>query len=167
LKIVHYPEKILRRPTERIGRPDSQTKELVRRMFEIMYSSGGVGLSANQIGLSLRLAVVNPTGKKEDEMVLINPEIIRSEGRDVLEEGCLSCPGVKAPIARKERIVVRFVDLDGREHEEEYTGFLARIIQHELDHLDGRLIIDRMDPVARIINKRILRSLEKANREEA
>ncbi len=167
MEIASYPDKVLRRPTEPVTKVDSRTKELVRRMLETMYSSGGVGLSANQIGFSVRLAVVNPTGEKEDEMVLINPEIISSKGRDLLEEGCLSCPGIKAPIARKEKITIRYVDLEGGSHEEEYAGFLARIIQHEVDHLDGRLIIDRMDPAARIIHKRTLKSLEKAHREKS
>lgn len=119
---------------------------MVSRMFELMYEHNGVGLAANQVDLPIRLFVMNPSGKKGEgeETVMINPVISKSRGSEDSEEGCLSIPGIHANITRSKSIYVTAYDLDGNEISREFTGFEARIIQHETDHLDGILFIDRL-----------------------
>ena len=162
MDIVSYPEQVLRRRTEPVKRIDDGVLEVVAALRSTLASSEGVGLAANQIGYPLRLAIVNPTGRKEDELVLVNPEIIQRGGEESSEEGCLSCPGIRAPIVRSNRITVKYLNLEGKECVKEAESLLARVIQHEVDHLDGRLIIDRMDPAAKILHSYTIKSLERA-----
>jgi peptide deformylase len=125
---------------------DAQLKGMIAEMFEIMYLHRGVGLAANQVNLPLRLFVANPTGEKEtgEELVFINPVIKRATGTAESEEGCLSLPGVNATVKRNKTVHVNAYGLDGKEIDREVDGFLSRIIQHETDHLDGVLFIDRL-----------------------
>ncbi len=160
LKVVRYPDPILSRRAAEIEQVDDGVRALARRMFEIMYASGGVGLAAPQVGVSARLFVTNPAGDEGDqEQVYVNPRIVSREGSDVFEEGCLSVPGVNCKIRRSAEATVRATGLDGREFVKQADGLLARIFQHEIDHLDGVLIADRMSPVARLAHRRTLKEL--------
>ena len=161
MDFYYFPEPILLKSTEKVARFDADLEKIVRQMFQKMYESKGVGLAANQVGVNKMVAVINPTGEAKDELVLINPEIIKSEDSESKEEGCLSCPGINAEIKRARRIKVRFQDLKGDVRIIEAQDLLARIIQHEVDHLKGRVIIERMSPAARIIHKSHIESLRK------
>ncbi|MFM2218904.1 MAG: Peptide deformylase 1 [Planctomycetota bacterium] len=121
---------------------------MIGQMFDIMYENRGVGLAANQVNLPLRLFIANPTGEKGngEELVFLNPVIRRSTGSAESEEGCLSLPGIHAAVKRNKSLHVKAYSMEGREIDMQVDGFLARIIQHEIDHLDGVLFIDRVSP---------------------
>ena len=160
LKVVRYPDPILSRRAAEIEQVDDGVRALARRMFEIMYASGGVGMAAPQVGVSARLFVANPAcDEPGQEQVYVNPRIVSREGSEVHEEGCLSVPGVNCKITRSAEVTVRATGLDGREFVTQADGLLARIFQHELDHLDGVLIADRMSRVARLAHRRTLKEL--------
>lgn len=147
LQLVTYPHPILRHRSKPIQRVDAQFKDLIEQMFEIMYEFKGVGLAANQVNLPIRVFIANPTGdpdEKDQEMVFINPVINKPKGSVEAEEGCLSLPGINAQVKRSKSLQVNAYDLSGNEIAGEVDGFLARIIQHEIDHLDGMLFIDRL-----------------------
>lgn len=163
LNLVHYPDPFLRKRAEEITEFDAGLKELAEAMLDTMYEAQGVGLAAPQVGIGKRIFVLNPTGDREDraqEMVLINPEVKTGKPREWGEEGCLSIPGIHGEVERHHRAVTRFRDLDGKEQLVEAEGFLARIIQHELDHLDGRLFIDRLSPTDRMRTRAGIERLE-------
>ncbi len=147
MEIVHFPHPSLRWKSKPVQRIDAELRSTVAQMFELMYEFRGVGLAANQVALPHRLFVVNPTGsadEKDQEMVFINPEITRRNGSEMGEEGCLSLPEVFGQVPRAERIVVDAFTLDGEGFEYELSDFLARVVQHETDHLDGVMFFDRM-----------------------
>ena len=147
LQLVTYPHPILRHKSKPIVRVDSELQAMVAQMFEIMYEFRGVGLAANQVNLPLRLFVANPTGEREEkdqELVFINPVLNKPKGSEESEEGCLSLPGINAPVKRSKSLHVNAFDMRGQEIQGEVSGFLARIIQHETDHLDGVLFFDRL-----------------------
>jgi len=146
LHLITYPHPTLRYPAKPIARVDAHLKSLVGQMFDIMYEHRGVGLAATQVNLPVRLFVANPSGEKETgpELVFINPVIQRATGAAEAEEGCLSLPGINAVVKRNKSVRVNAYGMDGSEINLEVDGFLARIIQHELDHLDGVLFIDRV-----------------------
>lgn len=128
---------------------DAELRQLVAQMFDLMYEHEGVGLAANQVDLPYRLFVANPEGQrdaKETEQVFINPVLSGGRGLVEDEEGCLSLPGVRAPVTRNERIKIQAYDLQGNDVVVEVSGLMARIVQHETDHLDGVLFIDRISP---------------------
>ena len=150
MRIVKYPDPILLRPTEKIEAIDDEIRQLAADMLETMYQGRGVGLSANQVGRALHMAVINPTGNKEDEIVVINPEIVASDGKAVEEEGCLSFPGLYGKVARAKSVTVHYTDLDGNAHSIEAQDFLARIFQHEIDHLNGVVFVSKLRPAAKI-----------------
>jgi peptide deformylase len=164
-KIVKYPDSTLRKISEPVVEPTSdEIKELVADMAETMYSSSGAGLAAIQVGVPLRLFIVDAAiiGKDESEppFVFINPEIIElSEETETSDEGCLSFPGIYVPIKRSLRAKVRAVDLEGKTFEMEGSGLMARAFQHENDHLDAKLLADY---VGRIKRQLIQRKLAKA-----
>lgn len=162
LRITKHGEGVLKRPSEPIDYPAFKKKlpVLLRDMWATMYAAKGVGLAAPQIGLNLRLAVIDvkPEGKSQ-RLVLINPEIVSREGEVHEEEGCLSVPGLYAPVKRHARVRVRALDPRGRSYEMTGTGLLARAFQHEIDHLDGKLFIDRLSLVERLKVARILKDL--------
>jgi peptide deformylase len=161
VKLVKYPAPSLRGPCAEIEEFGRELRALAGRMFEIMYASGGVGLAAPQVGLAIRLFVANPTARPgEGERVYVNPEFVRQEGARVAEEGCLSVPGVVCRLKRPTRVTVRAKDLDGNEFQETGEDLLARIFQHEMDHINGMLIVDRMSAVAKLSNRRALKDLE-------
>jgi peptide deformylase len=145
LPIVKLPDPILRGVSSRIEGIDARVRQLASDMLETMYDAPGVGLAAVQVGVPLRLVVLDVTDKDEEKqpLVLINPQIVRlSDEMRVYEEGCLSLPEVLVEIERPSIITVSYLDLDGKQHEREVDGLLATAVQHEVDHLEGRLIID-------------------------
>lgn len=151
-KILHYPDKRLRTPGAKVVTFDAALHALIDDMAETMYAAPGVGLAAPQIGESKRLFIVDiATGDDEpsDLRVFINPEIVERQGDITWEEGCLSFPGIHEEIDRSERVKVRAQDRDGKPFELEAEGLLAVAIQHELDHLDGKLMVDHLGMLRR------------------
>jgi peptide deformylase len=148
LAIIQYPHPTLRHTSKPLKRVDADLRKMVAEMFDLMYSHEGVGLAANQVDLPYRLFVANAEGKdvKDAECVFINPVLSRGRGQVEDEEGCLSIPGLYAQVSRNETIRVQAYDLSGNEIEGEVDGLLARVLQHETDHLDGKLFIDRLGP---------------------
>ncbi|MFN3189940.1 MAG: peptide deformylase [Aureliella sp.] len=146
LSVITFPHPTLRYVAKPIRRVDAQLKELVSRMFELMYENRGVGLAATQVDVPLRLFVMNPTGEKSEgtERVFINPVISKPRANEEAEEGCLSLPNIHGNVVRAKSIHVNAFDMSGTEIDEDISGFEARIIQHETDHLDGTLFIDRL-----------------------
>ncbi|MEX0887418.1 MAG: peptide deformylase [Phycisphaeraceae bacterium] len=161
LCIRTYPDPVLRRRADPVERVDDEVRAVARRMLELMHDVHGVGLAAPQVGLPWRLFVVNATGEPADDRVYINPALHnparQTEPRD---EGCLSIPGITAEVTRPAAIRIVARGLEGEPIDEQAEGLLARALQHEYDHLEGVLIIDRMTPVDRMANKRALRELE-------
>jgi peptide deformylase len=154
LPIVKLPDPSLRGVSKPIEAIDARVRELARDMFETMYDAPGVGLAAIQVGVPLRLVVLDVSDKDEEKqpLALINPKIVRlSEEMRVYEEGCLSLPDVLVEIERPAIITVAYLDLDGQPREREVDGLLATAVQHEVDHLDGRLIIDFLTRLKRDI----------------
>lgn len=150
LTLVEYPHPALLRRTRPVTRLDAGLREAVARMFDIMYDAQGIGLAANQVALPYRLFVVNCSGRRGEgqEYVFINPVLSRPRGTAVQEEGCLSLPGVRMDVRRPQRIVVEAFDLDGEPMRMDLDGLLARVVQHEFDHLEGRLFTDRLPEAA-------------------
>lgn len=146
LSIITFPHPTLRFQAKPVKRVDSQLNEIVARMFELMYEQRGVGLAATQINLPLQLFVMNPAAKKDEgkETVFINPVLSKPRGSQVDEEGCLSLPKVYANVTRATHIHVSAFNIDGSEIDQDYSDYEARIIQHESDHLNGRLFIDKL-----------------------
>ena len=159
LHICTYPEKVLLEATEPIEKIDKEVEELAEHMAETMYSAPGIGLAANQVGVAKRLLVADiaPRRPESNLIVLANPEIIAAEGEVIIEEGCLSVPEYQADVKRYEKITVRGMDLNGEEVEIEAEGLLAVVLQHEIDHLNGLLFIDRISRLKRDLYKRRLR----------
>ena len=149
LQIIHYPHPTLRHPSKPLKKVDAELRVLVTEMFELMYEHEGVGLAANQVGLPYRLFVANlqsDRDSEEMEQVFINPVIRSGKGLAEAEEGCLSIPGVHANVVRKEMVQIQAYDLVGNELNLNLDELPARIVQHEIDHLDGVLFIDRLAP---------------------
>jgi peptide deformylase len=147
LKIIQYPHPTLRHVSKPLKRVDADLRNIIKRMFELMYEAKGVGLAANQVDLPYRFFVANPTGdatKSDEEMVFINPVLSKQKGSAEAEEGCLSLPGLYADVMRADKVTIDAYDLSGNPVHLELNGFLARVVQHETDHLDGRLFIDRL-----------------------
>ena len=159
LTIVKYPDPRLKMPGETVTEFGENLRALIEKMFELMYRYNGVGLAAQQVGVSLRLFVANPTLSDDDERVYINPELIELSGSAEAEEGCLSLPNLSVAIKRAATVTIRAMDAEGNAFEETGEDLLARIYQHETDHTEGRLLTDRMSPVAKIANRRLLKEL--------
>ena len=152
LSIVQYPHPTLRWKAKPIKRVDVQLRNTVRRMFELMYESRGVGLAANQVDLPLRLFICNPAADPNEgqELVFINPIISHPKGLAEADEGCLSFPDLYGPVTRPKRIHVQAYGIDGKEITADLDGLMGRIVQHETDHLDGVLFVDRMTVTGRM-----------------
>ena len=143
LQICKYGDQVLRRKTEPVAEINDDIKKLVSDMFETMYAAPGVGLAAPQVGISLRICVIDvKLDGKSNPLVMINPEIIEGDNKVLAEEGCLSFPGVYENVKRYEKVVAECTDLKGKRIKVKGEGFLAKAIQHEIDHLDGKLFID-------------------------
>lgn len=178
--IVAYGDPILRKATRFIGKEELDLKKLSADMFETMYSANGVGLAAPQIGMNIRAFVVDGTPfseKDEDDdddepdlslvgfkKVFINPEVLEESGEEwAFEEGCLSIPGIRGDVYRPETVRIRYRDTEWNEFEEEYSGMAARIIQHEYDHLLGKLFVDYLPTLKKQFIKKKLADITKGN----
>ena len=163
MQIIKYPHPTLRHKSKPLRKVDARLKEIVAEMLEQMYEDNGVGLAANQVDLPYRLAVMNiksdPTAT-EEEIVLINPVISKRSDTAEAEEGCLSLPKVWASVRRSEKVEVIAYDLSGQECKYKLDGLYARAVQHEIDHLDGVLFIDRLSPTLKLTVKDPLAMLE-------
>ena len=146
LEIISFPHPTLRYVAKPIRRVDARLKQIVARMFDLMYESRGVGLAATQVDLPIRLFVMNPEGQPDagEQLALINPVVSKPKSSEEAEEGCLSLPGIHGNVVRAKSINLNAYDLSGREIDVQLSGFPARIVQHEVDHLNGTLFIDRM-----------------------
>lgn len=169
LPIYTYGQPVLRTETHAVDPAYPNIKELVANMFETMYQAEGIGLAAPQVGLSIRLLVIDADVVSESypecngfKRVMINPEITeRSDETIAMEEGCLSFPGIHEKVARASRIHITYQDENFQAHEETVTGFAARIVQHECEHLEGHVFIDNISPIRRQLNKSKLNNLIK------
>lgn len=151
MRVINFPHPTLLRVSKPLRRVDAELRKLVAEMFDLMYQNKGIGLAANQVDLPYRLFVVNEAGdpkQKEQERVFINPVLSKPKGSDEAEEGCLSLPGLYAQVRRPASVHVSAYDLSGKEISLDAEGLLARVIQHENDHLDGVLFVDRLSPTA-------------------
>jgi peptide deformylase len=148
--ILVYPDPFLARKAPRVAAVDDRVRTLIRDMFETMYAAEGIGLAAPQVGVGKRVIVldVSPVDPEARPMALVNPEILESCGTVLGEEGCLSIPGVQGEVPRAETVVVRGLDEQGNPVQFQSGGILARALQHEIDHLDGILFIDRIPSTA-------------------
>jgi peptide deformylase len=164
LEVVKWPDPVLDSPGEHLTDFDDELKKLVSDMFETMYAAPGVGLAAVQVGISKRLFVMDCSGGKDpgQRIALINPEVLRVEGTQNGEEGCLSFPGIFTPVERNLRAVVRAQDLNGEYFEIDGMELTARCMLHETDHCDGIVFLDKMSPLKRELVKRKIKKLQKA-----
>jgi len=160
LSIVYYPDPILRKVCEPVTEFGPELAALTERMLVLMKDGHGVGLAAPQVGIPLRLFVCNPTGEPGDDMVCVNPEFVELTGAEEKEEGCLSLPNMGVTMRRAKRAVMKLCDASGQERVQTGEDLLARIWQHESDHLDGRLITDNMSAADEIANRRAIKQLE-------
>jgi peptide deformylase len=164
LTILEFPDPRLRKKAVPVDVVDDELRTLVDDMFETMYAAPGIGLAATQVDVHRRLLVADVSSDKSDPQVFINPEILEKDGVTVTEEGCLSVPGYYEEVKRADHIRVRYLDREGRECEGEFEGLLAVCVQHEIDHLDGKLFVDYLSEAKR---SRIRKKLEKERRHQA
>ena len=162
LQILEFPDPRLRTRAQPVTQVDAALRTLIDDMFETMYAAPGIGLAATQVNVAKRLLVIDVSEKHDRPLVLINPDVVAREGVEETEEGCLSVPGVFDKVTRAERITVRALDRDGKPFELEADGLLAVCIQHEIDHLDGKLFVDYLSELKRT---RIRKKLEKERKE--
>lgn len=162
LEILHFPDPRLRKHAEPVAEVDDRIRRIVDDMFETMYAAPGIGLAATQVNIQKQIIVIDISKDKSEPLALINPEIISLDGVEEMEEGCLSVPGYYETVQRAERIRVRALDRDGQSFELETDDLLAVCIQHEMDHLAGKLFVDYLSPLKR---QRIQKKLEKAARQ--
>jgi peptide deformylase len=163
MEIVPYPHPALRWKSLPVREIDANLRKIIAEMFELMYAAKGIGLAANQVALPYRLFVLNLTGEKdvkEEELVFLNPEILKRKGTTEGEEGCLSFPGLYGDIKRAAEIIVEAFDLDGNVFEYDLDELASRAVQHESDHLDGVLFIDRMADSVRRTSQPMLDDFE-------
>jgi peptide deformylase len=161
LAILEYPDPRLRTKAKPIGAVDDAVRQLADDMLETMYAAKGVGLAASQVDVHRRLLVLDVSEARDTPMVLINPEIVAAEGRAPGEEGCLSLPGIYDKLERAERIKVRAQDRNGEPFELDAEGMLAVCIQHEMDHLEGKLFVDYLSELKRQLIRRRLQKERK------
>jgi len=160
LQVVKYPDPRLREVCTPVETIDEPLIRLVERMWELMLDSRGVGLAAPQVGATVRLFAASPSFSPEDLKTYINPRIIEASGTVEEDEGCLSFPQIFTKIKRNATVIVEALDLEGNTFRETCIDLHSRIIQHEIDHLDGRLLVDRMGTVSKLANRRVLKDLE-------
>ena len=160
MTVLHFPDPRLREKALPVEIIDSSITSLARDMLETMYAEKGIGLAAIQVNVRLRVVVIDLSEEKNSPMILINPEILDREGTEEMQEGCLSVPGYYERVQRSEKIRYRYLDLAGNSFEQEADGLLAVCIQHEIDHLDGKLFVDYLSP----LKQRML--MKKAQKQE-
>ena len=141
LQILHFPDPRLRKKAEPVDEVNDQVRQTVKDMFETMYDAPGIGLAATQVDIQSQIIVIDVSEDRSDPLCLINPEIIAKEGEEEMQEGCLSVPGIFENVQRFEKITVRALDKDGAKFTREADGLLAVCIQHEMDHLEGKLFV--------------------------
>lgn len=163
LEILTHPDPRLRECALPVTAVDDSVQSFIDDLFETMYDAPGVGLAATQVGVAKRIAVMDCSEKHDEPMVLINPEILESHDDEIVNEGCLSVPGIEDNVTRAHRVRMRALDRQGESFELEAEGLFAQCIQHEIDHLDGKLYIDQLSPLKR---ERIRKKLEKAKRRD-
>tara|TARA_B100001175_G_scaffold287438_1_gene269883 strand:- start:49 stop:597 length:549 start_codon:yes stop_codon:yes gene_type:complete len=166
LDVVHYGDPILRKVCEPVT-DFSSINVIIDDMFESMYEAEGIGLAANQVGLDMNLFIVDITHTDDEEEIhiFINSTIIDTSGdKEEFQEGCLSLPGIALDVIRPEKVRIKYQSMDEQWHESEYDGLLARAIQHEMDHLNGVFIVDRVGEIERIKYQAELKALEKSSR---
>ena len=164
LEILNFPDPRLRNVAKPVAKVDAQVRKLIDDMFETMYQAPGIGLAAIQVNVPLRVITIDISETHDQPLALINPEIIEQHGVETMDEGCLSVPGVYEKVQRADRIRIRALDRDGQPFEQEADGLLAVCIQHEIDHLDGKLFVDYLSNLKR---QRIRKRLEKEARAAA
>lgn len=162
LEILRYPDSRLRNKAKPVEQVDDSVRRLIKDMFETMYQAPGIGLAAPQVNVAKRVVVLDLSEEHDDPLCFINPEILEKEGEEKYEEGCLSVPGIFEMVTRAARIRARALDRDGNPFELDAEGLLAICIQHEIDHLDGKLFVDYLSGLKRV---RIRKKLEKESRE--
>ncbi len=168
LRLVRYPAPVLSSPAREIPTIDDDVRALAEAMLKVMVAADGVGLAAPQVGVPARLFVANvEVVGDEHGCVYVNPRILERSGTELVEEGCLSLPGIHCKVKRSACVTIRAMGLDGREFTQRAEGLAARVFQHEIDHLDGTLIADRMSMVARLANRRTLKELAEDYRDAA
>ena len=155
-KILYLPDDRLRKIAKSVEVFDDNLQVLIEDMFDTMYHARGVGLAAPQIGISMRLSVIDVIGDKANQLVIINPEIVSSEGKKEFDEGCLSVPGAYDKVIRAEKVTVKALDRQGQPFEISADGLLAECLQHEIDHLNGKLFVDLLSPLKRAMARRKL-----------
>jgi peptide deformylase len=160
-QILHYPDPRLRRHAEVVERVDDQIRALIEDLVDTMYQAPGIGLAAPQIDVAKRIVVIDISATRSELLVLVNPEITSWQGEQTLEEGCLSVPGIYDTVTRAERIKVSALDRHGQPFELETSDLLATCIQHELDHLEGKLFVDYL---SRFKQQRIRKKMQKQDR---
>ena len=162
LQVLHFPDERLRKIAAPVHQVDTEVQRIVDDMFETMYAEEGIGLAATQVDIHQRIIVIDVSENRDERLVLINPELLDKSGETGIDEGCLSIPEQRAFVPRAERVKVSALDRDGVRFELETDGLLAICIQHEIDHLDGKLFIDYLSPLKR---QRIKQKLEKLARQ--
>jgi len=168
LQVLKVPDPFLKKRVKAVEKIDSEILKILDDMAETMYYSNGIGLAASQVGIDKRLVVID-FSTEERKMVLlklINPEIVSGEGELVMEEGCLSVPEIRDEVKRYKWVKLRYLDIDGNIKEVEDEGFLARVVQHEIDHLDGIVFLDRLSPLKKALYYRRLKKEAKRRMNE-
>lgn len=163
LDILTFPDPRLRNKAAPVPEVNDETRRIVDDMFETMYAAPGIGLAAIQVNIPQRIIVIDLSDQRDAPLCLINPELLERRGEEQMEEGCLSVPGFFEPVTRAEQIRVRALNRDGDPFELDADGLLAVCIQHEIDHLDGRLFVDYLSSLKR---QRIRKKLEKDERQQ-
>ena len=161
LNILEFPDPRLTTVADEVKSFDSELKKLVEDMTETMYSANGIGLAATQVNVHKRLLVLDVSEDQDQPRVYINPQIVNQEGEQIHEEGCLSVPGIYASVKRAENVIVKAQDSDGKTFEEQLEGLHAVCIQHEMDHLIGRLFVDYLSPLKRNMVRKEARKAKK------
>ena len=164
--ILKYGDDTLHRDAQAVGELSGDIQQLIDDMIETMYAAPGIGLAAPQIGAALRIFVIDVSVGREPDglMVMINPSFVERDGMQLEDEGCLSVPDFNATVVRPSRVVVKGLDRRGTEHQREGDGLLARAFQHEMDHLDGTLFVDRLRGIKRDMILRKIRKLSRAGK---
>jgi len=166
LDILHYPDKRLRTVAKPVEKVDDNIKKLVDDMFETMYTAPGIGLAATQVNVHQQVIVIDVSEDKSQPLCLINPEIIAEEGTESCDEGCLSVPDIYETVERAEKVTVKALDQNGDEYTLQADEMLAVCIQHEMDHLQGKLFVDYLSPLKfQRIKKRLLKSQREASKQ--
>ncbi|MBS9435266.1 peptide deformylase [Photorhabdus hainanensis] len=164
LQVLHYPDERLRTIATPVEAVDSEIRRIINDMFETMYAEEGIGLAATQVDIHQRIVVIDVSETRNERLVLINPELLEKSGETGIEEGCLSIPEQRALVPRAEKVKIKALDYNGQPFELQADGLLAICIQHEMDHLIGKLFVDYLSPLKR---QRIRQKVEKLDKQKA